>query len=155
MSTSDGAAEGAILAAIVTAPRAWVRINALGDGDVVLRLVLAGILDVWPLEDGDAVTLTPWAAASLNVELGEFGSLETPRWVEVGTYVPLPRVERFPRETDMPHPELVPDPLLPEVLLDEDGEPVILWNEPIRIDSRIPPASKGLRKPRPKRRRSA
>jgi len=154
MSMSDGVAEGAILAAIVTAPRAWVRVAALGDTETVLTLVGDGLLDLWELDEGMggyAVTLSPWTAESLGLELAEYGSLETPRWVEKGTFVPLIRIRRFPGETDMPHPELVPDCLPPEILLSEEGEPVILWRQTIPIDPRIPPASNGLRAKRPKR----
>lgn len=164
MSMSDGAAEGAILAAIVTAPRAWVRISTFGiDGvETVFALIIDGLLDVWPLDDGPAVTLSPWTAEALDVELAEFGSLETPRWVERGKYVPPVRIRKFPGEIDMPSPELVADCLPPEILLDDEGEPVRLWNRTIPLDPRIPPASNGRRanrkpkpKPRPKRLRSA
>ena len=47
------------------------------------ELIAAGWLVRWTRIDGHFVTLSPWAAERLDVELDEFGPQDTPRWVPI------------------------------------------------------------------------
>jgi hypothetical protein len=113
-----------------------------GAGQVDL-LIGSGWLDVWEgVIGGPLVTLTPLAAARLNVELDEFDTDETPGWVASGEAEHPVRVPPLRYHVPLPYPERVVDkssvpPV--EYLRDEawSDEPVTLWGMPVPIDHRI------------------
>lgn len=126
-------------------------------GELLDDLVVGGWLEPWEgIVGGPALTLTPLAAARLEVELDEFDWDETPSWVRAGTSdhpVIIPRHQRC--GAPLPYPEQVVDPrsarerqLLTfddrdssDYATDHDeGEPVTLWGMTIPIDERIKPS---------------
>lgn len=72
MQLSD--AEAAACRAVIGAPEAWSRwddVAAGHDGDVLLGLVGAGVLELWDRPDYVGVTLTPYGAWLFRVEVAE------------------------------------------------------------------------------------
>lgn len=79
-----------ILGALAAAPAAWQapeeiakRLNWDSDKtiDLLAELDVEGWVDVWERPDGVVVTLSPWGAARLRLQLAEFGQRYEPRWV--------------------------------------------------------------------------
>lgn len=152
-----GEDEVAVLGRIVGGRRAWV---AGIVGSVMERLVEVGFIVQWErdahgreLKGGPYITLTPWGAERLGVELRERHYVRWERhethnerffveelyWAWVG--IPQ-RPFVFPhqaRQSSLEYPELVPDPAPgPEYLTDEDGEPILLFRGyKARIDHRL------------------
>jgi hypothetical protein len=163
--------ERAVLAAIVGAPRAWAGSSGL-DETAVAALVAAGVVEPWAedrrgraIAGGPYLTLTPWGAWALGVELVEHlvvadgEAEEVPRWQAVGRD---PRPVRLPRracEYRLAAPELVPDPRPgPEQAVDDDGEPLTLFGGvPVMVDRRMGAGAKKAKaggKPKARRRKA-
>lgn len=149
--------EQLVLVTILRSRRAWV--SGL-DGLLVDRLEEAGMVIRWAtdigghdLEGGPYVTLTPWGAEQLGVELRERHCvrwvhepdhhervlIEEPHWVKAG----LPQrsfvLPRQAQQCGLEYPELVPDPSPgPEYLVDEEGtEVTLLGGYKVKIDPRL------------------
>jgi hypothetical protein len=110
---------------------------------VVEELLEQGWLELWRgIEGGPALTLTPYAANQLGVELIEVGMDETPVWAyqgDVDPYRPI-RVRRNVHERPLPYPELLIDPAPPVADLVVDGwsgQPLRLWGRTISRDYRL------------------
>ena len=137
----------ALLDAIVAAPLAWTLISRFSSPDAEFAINQLEELDLvvrWSLPAGDVVTLTPWGAYVLRVEIDErFATVEgftveVPSWVLEGKADGPIVLPRYPREVRMPFPDRVPDRRpAPEVLTDETGKPVELFGMAIPIDPRM------------------
>ena len=134
---------------------AWLE-GLNGHGAAVAPLEGRGLVERWRLPDGEAVTLTPLAAAALGITLAATGPAELlPRWVLPAE---VPAVAYQPRKggiSELRFAETVPDPAPSplEVLCWEDRngaklEPVRLFGLPIPIDPRLAKGPAG--KPRKK-----
>lgn len=148
--------------AIVRAPEAWSRwgdVEAAWGADALDALVRAGVLVAWARPDYAAVTLSPWGAWLLGVQLDEVWRsaievtivqpdparplvtettcervmVETPRWAEGEPTRPivLPRFGRIGRSLINPDSIAAPEEEEdgPEYLLDDEGEEVKLFGE--------------------------
>jgi len=110
---------------------------------IVNVLIAAGWLEVWEgIDGGPALTLTPYAADQLEVELIEIGMEETPVWVHrnpLNDRAPI-RLQRHGRTGSLPFPDAVADPGSSSphhVLGDEPDQPVRLWGRTVTIDKRL------------------
>ncbi len=160
---TDG--QRAACAAIIGAPEAWSRLEDLADhAEALVELLALGLVVLWERPDYPAVTLTPWGAFVLGVEIDEEWrdgveereeqpldrplvrvhltervKVETPVWVRAGQAdhpVRLPRHARI--GSTLVRPELVPDERPgPEYLTDDAGQPVTVLGVPVRIDRRL------------------
>lgn len=122
--------------------------NAGHHPDTIAALVRSGWLVTWDLQEGTQVTLTPWAADQLGVELEEFGLEELPGWqkVEPGR-TPRPiRLPWEPKRRTLFDLRLVRDPRPApgqeeDVLLDPStGVPMILFGQLIKRAKRKRPS---------------
>jgi hypothetical protein len=110
---------------------------------VIDALVEQGWLELWlGIQQGPAVTLTPYAADRLGVELIEVGLDETPVWAHRGDVDPgRPiRIRRNVHERPLPYPEQLIDPAppVPDIVIDGwSGEPIRLWGRTISRDHRL------------------
>lgn len=86
-----------VLGAVVSGPVAWRTPAEVATAsgrcveettDLLAELDLAGWVQVWDLEEGPAVTLSPLAAARLLLRLVEGGLDQHPRWSRVGEAPP-------------------------------------------------------------------
>ncbi len=159
----------AVLASIVAGKLAWTLITETTEA--ITSLVGLGLVERWTARGIDAVTLTPWGAWIMGVEIIERVKIvgdeieEDPVWVEKPA---APRQLRLPRrqhEVRFPWMEVFEDPLPgPEFLVDEEsGKPIELfarmfdgeWIGGVRV--KIDRRMKGKKKARggPKGRRKA
>lgn len=147
----------AALETIVKCRRAWLA--GLAE-PIMRRLIEAGFAVLWDrdahgrlLVGGPYITLTPWGAERLGVELRERHYIRWERhethserlfieelyWARVGIpqrpFVLPPQA----RQSRLDYPDLVPAPVPgPEYLTDEDGEPILLFRGyKARIDPRL------------------
>lgn len=138
-----------VVALIVAGRLAWARVRTLArkghPRTEIDALVRAGLVAVWSVDDGHGflvVTLTPHGAEALGVTIVEEGRDDHPRWARVDAPVRPDRIRRdkFGRSPErrlrLPE-EFVPAPPGPELLLDEDGEPVKVCGVKVTIDRRL------------------
>jgi hypothetical protein len=120
-------------------------------------LVVTGWLDHWPTAIGSRWCLTPWAVERLGLIVDEHWEKADEVWVEVPDYRPPDRATTaiWPRPRHRTGCNLdqfaapPPTPDGPEIVRDEDGQPILLFARPLTIDPRL-----AKRSPRhPKRRR--
>lgn len=161
-------AEDAVLAAIVGAPEAWSEAGPVEDQwpGVLGALEMAGLVEFWVRPDYLAVTLTPFAAFVLGVEVRERWVLscedtgadqhppsrhfervgfETPVWRTCSEPQRPLRLPRRAHEVPLRFPERVVDAAsLPDVLMDPmTGEEVRIFGRPVPIDPRLGPKRAG------------
>ena len=164
------AEQAAACGAVVGAPQAWCRADELAEAhgaEVVAGLAAAGVLVAWDRPDYLAVTLSPWGAWLLGVEIDEVWRPETeereernearpiapaevwtervlvemPVWRPAGHEerpIVLPRHMRIGRS--IPVPARVPDPATErdvEYVCDEEGNPVTVFGAPVAVDRRV------------------
>lgn len=125
---------------IIRNSKAWIKISDLSEPASVATLVANGVLSLWP--ELESVTLSVLAASVLGVRIEEFN--EIPRWVSESYVTPSHtvsrvRISRGEKLIHMIHPNYVvdrrPGPL--EVLINQEGDPVTLWGQVVRIDPRL------------------
>jgi hypothetical protein len=166
---TDG--QRAVLASIIHAPRAWTPAAGL-DGSAVADLVALGVVAPWSedrkgraIAGGPYLTLTPWGAALLGVEVAERWELEggnaeeVPHWAPAGLPERPVRLPRRACEYRLAAPESVPDPRPgPEQAVDDDGEPLTLFGGvPVMVDRRMGAGAKKAKaggKPKARRRKA-
>jgi hypothetical protein len=151
----DGDGGLAAVEAIVSAPQAWVKCEALeawvkcealeaSCPGVVARLVASGWGEAWDRPEYPAVTFTPYGAWAASVVIVEVGARQIPVWQRVDDPEgPVPsrpfhagKVEREVLFSDLAPPSV----RLPtiDVMIDEvTGEPVVLLGQTVAVDRRI------------------
>jgi hypothetical protein len=152
----------AALAAIVGGRFAWTPVVEMaGSADTLATLVTLGLAARWTARGIDAVTLTPWGAWVMNVEIIERVRIvgdeleEDPVWADRPAVPPRLRLPRRAHEVRFPWMETFPDPLPgpEEYLIDEaSGKPLELFAKlfdgewiggvKVKIDRRIRRAKK-------------
>lgn len=129
-----------LLDVIVAGDLAWSMVRDLEgrghDAEALFEAIALGVVTLWPLPRGQAVTLTPWGAAVLKVEIHERVYQrrkelhEDPYWAEAGTEPKPLRIPNRPGEVPLTWPELVEDPT-PNPILEDEWGPVKLWGREI------------------------
>lgn len=158
----------AVCLVIVSAPEAWANFSdviELCGEDAVKHAADVGAIVLWDRPDFPVLTLTPWGAECVGVEIDEVWRpgweereeweprrpakqptvhydrtmIETPIWVREGLGSPSVRLPKHVRiGVTLVRPDLIEDePTSPEYLTDDEGQPVTVFGQPVKIDRRI------------------